>query len=1158
MTDLQDLTQYVLANSHVNFGTSMPISIKPIHHPSLIGRIFDVLSRPNYAVANAAHYAYEGRNPLTGIVRGLAGTEKETFHDVLANDLNIKNKWVSGLGGAALDIALDPTTYIGPNAIKKGADLLKAGKETVRELPKTASLLNESDPAYVGFRDVGYKSAENNAFSAKYLPSIMDGTDTVSSFFKGAAAGTPLKTIPDNLSKERKLIESTSSVVPDATPKILPDVGPLSTHEQTLADLISGHTIKDLQSTGGTLNPKGQLNIWKALAKNAETIHAPKSGTAAATKAASNARFESTLRMYKAVENSVQNAGHDLTYWDKSNLKLTDVIAELTHGSPVGRALVTAKEFFPALEKDLIKRKGLLENPDVAQAVHNVRVRSALLDSPAIHEAITKVLGDGNTLSQFPASQAHISKIIKQLPKMAESQATALGVSGAGVDAAKNIIQHMKTTVSQAKLVTKQELADTKKLGKAEFKKAKEVALHYNKIEKAYRINEELTAKIKHELEIHKDDYEMPIGDKGKVSEAILGRMFSWYGQKDLRPITEQHLLAATNSAWLRYASLKTVAENFSREDQLHAMRYALGVPTAKPTQLGLAFKANLENLFKGTGLTPTDWQEATVATRAPLLKERLNKHLKAVGAPWKFTDKKVTHPITGQVFDFSGDANWLTSWQTWDVKEPLQFFNKIQSAVEQSVHEKAIFDEIGERFGSQTAGDGFNVTINHPYLNGYRFNEEIAKQIHKVIKDVDTFFTHGYNTPFLKTFDKISRAWKYTVTLPNPSHHIHNLLGDTYLSWMAGVNSVVPYQYAAQILRTQRNVYKDLANVERLVDVNAIPKAMGKVPDAKDVLFRNSSGHPFSAEQIYIAANSMGILPQAHVVEDIMGGNQALTNFKPFHGKLRAGLEHFSEIREHFARLAHFTDIVKKSKGTDFQNIFRKAGYEVRKWHPDYLTLTPFEKRFMRRIMPFYSWTRRAIPLVLESVVMNPGKTLVYPKIMQGVQESMGINSPGRDDPFPVDQGFPQWIRDRGIGPVFDKPELGARNTPPGDTVVNPSNPLLDLFGQFSSPVSGFGSMLSPAIKIPVELLSGKQLFNNAPINSNNFSEYVGNQLPYFPLLQGMFGVTPTLGQTSRAQKEGNVNTERIVNWLTGLGIRGTGPYIKQSEFEQKQRNGG
>lgn len=1129
MGDIQNLAKYVLANSNVNFGTSMPVSLEQPHHPSLIGRLFDILSRPNYAIANAVHYAHEGHNPLAGAFRGLAGTEKETFSDVLSHDLGIQNKWVAGLGGAGLDIITDPTTFIGPGAIKQGARALGLIKEGGRELPKIAKVAEAVEPV-------------------EKVPSILDSTSKTPDFFRGAKAGMSVKPPVDNLIAERNILQRAHDVVPNAAPKPLPDVGNLSTYEQSIADLVT----KKLRIGGGNIDPKGQLDLWKSLAKNAETIHAPKTKSASALRAASSARFDSTLRMYKAVENQLASQGHKFTYWDGSDLKLTDVIAELTQGKPAAQALATAKEFFPILEKDLSRRKGLLENADVAQAVHNVRVRSALLDAPKIHEAITKILGDGNTLAQFPASQVHIAKIVKMLPKIAEDQAAALGVSNLGTDATKSILQHMKTTVNDARLTTRQELTATKQLGKAEIKRAKEVALHYNKIEKAHRINEELTQKLQKELEIHKDDYHAPMSDKGKVSESILGRMFAWYGQKDLRPITEQHLLAATNSAWLRYASLRKVAENFSREDQLHAIRYAQGVPGVQGSQLGLIFKANLENLFKGTGLTPAEWSDATVAGRAPLLKDRLNKHLKMVGAPWRFTGEKVKHPITGETMDFSGDANWLTSWRSWDVKDPLQFFSKVQAAVEQSVHEKAIFDEIGERFGVDSGR-----TIDHLYLQGYKFDEEVAKQIHKVIRDIDTFFSSGPSSPFLRTFDKISRAWKYTVTLPNPSHHIHNLLGDAYLSWMAGVNSVVPYNHAAQILRTQRNVYKDLSHVERMVDINAISTAMGKTPDAKDVLLRNASGKPFTAEQIYIAANQMGILPQAHVVEDIMGGSELkVSKFQPFGGKVKHGLEKASELREHFARLAHFSDVVRKSKGTDYQEIFRKAGYEVRKWHPDYLTLTPFEKRFMRRIMPFYSWTRKAIPLVIESAVMNPGKTLVYPKIMQGFQTVGGIDSPGRDDPFPLNQGFPQWIRDRGIGPIFDHPALGARDTPPGDTIVNPSNPLLDIFGQFSNPVAGFGSMLTPALKIPAEILAGKQLFNNAPINAGNFSEYLGNQLPYFPLVQGMFGVTPTLGQTTRAQKEGNVNTERIVNWLTGLGIRGTGPYIKQSEFEKK--NGG
>lgn len=1143
-----DLAQYVLAHSHMQLNTSLPITVQTPHHTSFLGRLIDVLSRPNYAVANAVHYAHDLRNPLTGVVRGLSGTEKTTFSDVLKKDLGVKNNALAGFGGAGLDILTDPTMLIGPGEVKAGLSALKLTKGA-KEAEVLGKAATDIDHTYTGVNNVLQSEKQIN----------------LSDFFKGASEGTPIKPPVDvpltpTLGKQRGILKEASSVVPDATPKPLPDLGNLTSYEQTIADSISARRLTS-KKVGKFIDPHDQLQIWKELARNAESGVTQSGKSAAAAKKAAKERFDSTLRMYTHVQNVFKDAGQDFRYWDGSKVGLTDVIAELTHGKPTAQALSVAHDFMPFVEKELSRRKGAIEHPEIKQAVDNVRVRSAILDSPKIQQAVQDVLNQGGLLAQYPASQAHIGKLVKALPQLAQKTAENLGVSELGADAAKSIINHMNMTVSQDKIVTKQSLqqglahekqrlrADSLR-AKAEVRKAKEIALYYNKINKAHLLNEAETKKIQAVLDLKPGEYRMPLDTKGAVKEAFLGRLLAWYGQRDLRPITEQHLMTATNSAWLRYQSIQKVSENFSREQQLQALRFAIGVDPTSST-LGLAFKANLENLFRGVQLAARDWEDASVASRAPLILTRLNKHLKQVGAPWQFKKGSVKNPITGVTVDFSKNGDWLKSWTQWDIKDPLMFFSKVQAAVEQAVHEKALFDEIGERFGATAIGGGHHVSFDHDYLHGYYFTEEIARQIPKVVRDVDEFFQMGTNSQFLKLFDKVSRAWKYTVTLPNPSHHIHNLIGDSYLNWMAGVNSVTPYRYAAQVLRTQKNRYTNLFDVERVVSMDAIERAMARTPDAKDVLFRNASGHAFSAEQIYIAANQMGTLPQAHVVEDIMGGNQALTKFQPFGGKVRRNLELFSETREHFVRLAHFIDIVKKSKGTDFASIFRKAGNEIRKWHPDFLTLTPFEKRFMRRIMPFYSWTRKAIPLVVESAVMNPGKTTMYPKIMQGFQESMGIKSPGRDDPFPVDQGFPQWIRDRGIGPIFREPQLGARDTPPGYTIVNPSNPLIDLFGQFSSPVSGFGSMLSPAIKIPVELLSQKQLFNQAPITGANLPEYLGNQLPYFPVIQGITGITPTLGQTQRAQKEGNINTERLVNWLTGLGVRGTGPYIDQANFE-------
>jgi len=118
--------------------------------PSVVSRIFDMLSRPNYAVANAVSTQIKNANTvnkngfqlsdllkgitsvpetLGSIVEGLEGSSKKTFSDVLG-----ESGMEPGVGRAAaglvLDIALDPTTYIGAGAVKGAAKA--AGKVFVK------------------------------------------------------------------------------------------------------------------------------------------------------------------------------------------------------------------------------------------------------------------------------------------------------------------------------------------------------------------------------------------------------------------------------------------------------------------------------------------------------------------------------------------------------------------------------------------------------------------------------------------------------------------------------------------------------------------------------------------------------------------------------------------------------------------------------------------------------------------------------------------------------------------------------------------------------------------------------------------------------------------------------------------------------------------
>jgi len=106
--------------------------------PSLFRRAIDFISRPLYASAGAAKAIVKGENVLGELWKGLRGQEKETYSDVLG-EMGVENKWVKGIVGFALDVALDPITYFGGTAIKFGAKGVGAVARPVGRLAAKAS-----------------------------------------------------------------------------------------------------------------------------------------------------------------------------------------------------------------------------------------------------------------------------------------------------------------------------------------------------------------------------------------------------------------------------------------------------------------------------------------------------------------------------------------------------------------------------------------------------------------------------------------------------------------------------------------------------------------------------------------------------------------------------------------------------------------------------------------------------------------------------------------------------------------------------------------------------------------------------------------------------------------------------------------------------------
>lgn len=1178
-----DIAKAILLNANVNRGINNAAPAP--NGPSLMSRIFDVLSRPNYAVANFAKGIAQGNPNLADIGTGLAGQDKTTFSDVLG-ELGAPKSPGRAIAGMAMDIGLDPTSYI-PVAglISKLKPLIKGGEKAVeavapevtklQQFTKKGELTNPevfglpAKPAVSVPEALTAKAAESapviprDALApgpalSKQMPLDLPGvaprlpipkiTDTAAAFKTVEDASAPLARtvgqLPLGLTTEsgdkslRALMDS--GALKDTAPQVVDkafagDPAALSKvaapvrgvefepRHANIADQLlqkfdpAKSTARINQQFPDTLNAKQQVWLYH------RAIDAAKGIVKKPEWVASHAN-----KIYAAVEDALKAKGYTPRLGSGENVSIYDVIKQM--GGP-GQA----KAVLDSFAKDLKP-----ESP-IWDAVQGLRAANVIDDSKSVKyiadaaaEARATVQASG---SLSDAGEKNIMDSILNLAKQATKTAP---ISPSAQDTARKLLN----VVMQS------------------GKPPAQVAIEH----KASMINDilskgrgprtELNRAVTLGLEKNLGNLPSWAIDGNKAVEFFMGRVATWWGQKDLRPLTLNAIGGAAATAAARGKALNSLFKGFNDAQRAEALAVAQGV--MRPTSIHTARLA--DEISKMMSNLVGQVSGSSVVFRSAVDREMLNKWMRNYSVGFQFTTESGVRDLAGQLHDFSKGTDWVNSWKIAATKEnPQIFLFKLQQAMEQATREKALFDELGERFGQKIPGGGYKIKIEgHPYLEGYHFPEDIAKQIPRVVKDW-TNPVH-MSDPLMRHYDRLLSMWKSGVTIYRPAHHIRNFIGDAYLGWMDGVNTVRPYILAARVQRTMKDMYPTLADVDKLVELGVAGKSMS-TPHVGEVIFRNKSGIAFTAQQIAAVAHQKGLLEHARSIEDIIDlGEQS--RFKPFGGKVQTVARSASELISHNSRLAHFIDKVAKSRGSDLEKIFEEAGRRARKWHPTGLDLTPFERKFMRRIMPFYSWLRKSTPLLIEGLVMHPGKALTASKVYGGIQEAQGMQTGGREDPFPVDQMFPKWIRAEGIGPLSSSigwlGKISNQETPGYVMAGQGLNPLTQMVSQLSQPGNTILSGLTPAAQIPIALTTGSNPTTGVPISGVDakpgaMQEYLGAQIPVWSMAQGITGVTPFGTQTKKAAGGGNASPEAILNWLAASGIKGTGPYIKQAQYEYK-----
>ncbi len=325
-------------------------------------------------------------------------------------------------------------------------------------------------------------------------------------------------------------------------------------------------------------------------------------------------------------------------------------------------------------------------------------------------------------------------------------------------------------------------------------------------------------------------------------------------------------------------------------------------------------------------------------------------------------------------------------------------------------------------------------VESTNPQLKGWLLPEPIVKHLDDTLK----FLTNEETMRgFVKFYDKLLNIWKVNVTGMFPAFHTRNFIGGTFNNWLAGI--------------------KVTDNLDAW-----------KILQGDDIVIKTKIGTKYTGKQVLDLAERYGVRGQPgmmdvyrqveRTIEEITAKNIKRIGLKASNAP-RAVME-FVEDR---LRLPLFINRLKKGYSP------AEAAKDVFRFHFDYMPetgFTNFERIFMKRIIPFYTWTRNNIPLQLEMMMRQPGKYAGLEKLRYAIMGKEGEEEM---------KWLPEWMQEMFIFKLPGlKDDLGRSLWMQLDLPIEDINKL----PISSSGIREIASMLSPFLKFPIERYMNRNFY--------------------------------------------------------------------------------
>ena len=305
-----------------------------------------------------------------------------------------------------------------------------------------------------------------------------------------------------------------------------------------------------------------------------------------------------------------------------------------------------------------------------------------------------------------------------------------------------------------------------------------------------------------------------------------------------------------------------------------------------------------------------------------------------------------------------------------------------------------------------------------------------------------------------LTLYDKFLKSWKAANTLVAPSFHVQNSASNAFQSFLSiGSDALNP---------------KSIKLAKNILSTND-PYQTVKI-----------SGKKYTYQKLNRLAKKYGVIDENFAAYDF--GKDKPTRWEL--GQRNADLQKLSDVKwkdspiwdsvlqtstvigsniESIQRMNLWIGRLKK--GDDFEEATRK----VDQFLFDYSDLTDFEQNIMKRVIPFYTFMRKNIPMELEAMLNTPS---IFRNINYGIDEIQNM-----DENTVPENKRNEWRQD-----YIEIPYSRNLTDTSENIGINPQFPYqqLDRFD-----VDKLIGSTSPLIKMPLEAYTGSYAYTGMDIDS-------------------------------------------------------------------------